>query len=60
MQIVSDQAGKPKAHFEVHPSSRVPKEMARINPWVNETAPCEKQEIRQPVGLSAVAHLEIV
>ncbi len=59
MQIVSGHAGKPKLHFEVHPSSRVPKEMARIFAWFNETPPCEKQEIRRTIMTSAVAHLNI-
>jgi Fic family protein len=39
MEIVSGPIHKPKVHFEVPPSAKIPKEMARFIAWFNRTAP---------------------
>lgn len=56
-KIVSNQAGKPKAYFEVHTSSRMPKDMTRFIAWFNETALCGKHDFQQRVVQSVIEHL---
>ena len=57
MQIISGPVGKWKVHFEAPPSEKVPGEMARFINWFNITTPGEKQEIKNPMLRSAIAHL---
>ncbi|MDX2415882.1 MAG: Fic family protein [Xanthomonadales bacterium] len=57
MQIISGPAGKLKVHFEATPSEKVAGEMKRFIDWFNKTAPGEKEEIKNPILRSAIAHL---
>ncbi len=57
MQIISGPIGKWKIHFEAPPSDKVPEEMANFINWFNSTAPEGKDEIKNPVIRSAIAHL---
>ena len=57
MQIISGPIGKRKVHFEAPPSNQVPAEMAAFINWFNNTALGAKNEIKNPVIRSAIAHL---
>lgn len=57
MQIISGPIGKWKTHFEAPPSDNVPEEMAKFLNWFNRTALKGKDEIKNPLLRSAVAHL---
>ena len=57
MQIISGPVGKWKVHFEAPPSEKVPGEMVRFINWFNKTTPGEKEEIKNPILRSAIAHL---
>ena len=57
MQIISDPAGKWKVHFEAPPSEKVPGEMRRFINWFNKTNPGEKEEIKNQILRSAIAHI---
>jgi len=57
MQIISGPVGKWKVHFEAPPSEKVPGEMVRFINWFNITTPGEKEEIKNPMLRSAIAHL---
>lgn len=57
MQIISGPVGRWKVHFEAPPSGQVPAEMTGFIDWFNETAPSAKNEIKNPVVRSAIAHL---
>jgi len=57
MQIISGPVGKWKVHFEAPPSDKVPGEMGRFINWFNKTASGGKEEIKNPVLRSAIAHL---
>jgi Fic family protein len=57
MQVISGPVGKWKVHFEAPPSVKVPGEMERFINWFNKTTPGEKEEIKNPILRSAIAHL---
>ncbi|MBL1277847.1 MAG: Fic family protein [Ectothiorhodospiraceae bacterium] len=57
MQIISGPIGKWKVHFEAPPSVNVPEEMKIFINWFNATAPKAKEEIKNPLLRSAIAHL---
>jgi len=57
MQVISGPIGKWKVHFEAPPSKNVPEEMKQFIHWFNDTTPNEKNEIKNPVLRSAIAHL---
>ena len=57
MQLISGPIGKWKIHFVAPPSDKVPEEMAKFIDWFNRTAPNGKDEIKNPVIRSAIAHL---
>ncbi len=57
MQVISGAIGKWKVHFEAPPSDRVPEEMVGFVNWFNKTAPGEKDDIKNPILRSAIAHL---
>ena len=57
MQIISGPVGKWKVHFEAPSSEKVPSEMARFINWFNKTAPGKKEEIKNLILRSAIAHL---
>lgn len=56
MQVVSGLIGKEVIHYEAPPSNIVPDEMRRFIKWFNESAPGERNEIKQPAVRSAIAH----
>ena len=57
MQIISGPVGNWTVHFEAPPSERVPAEMVRFINWFNKTTPGEKEDVRNPILRSAIAHL---
>lgn len=57
MQVISGAIGKWIIHFEAPPSNKVPKEITNFIDWFNSTAPDGKNEIKNPVIRSAIAHL---
>lgn len=57
MQVVSGSLGKEEVHFEAPPSSQIPAEMDLFIEWFNDTAPNGKEEIRNAIVRSAIAHL---
>ena len=57
MQVVSGPVGREKVHFEAPPSDQVPLEMKDYVKWFNESCPGGKNEIRNSVIFSAIAHL---
>jgi len=57
MQIISGPVGRSKVHFEAPPSEKVPGEMRRFINWFNKTMPGEKEEIKNQILRSAIAHL---
>jgi Fic family protein len=57
MRVVTGAYGKEKVHFVAPPSEQVPGEMKSFIKWFNDTGLGEKNEIKNPVIRSAIAHL---
>lgn len=57
MQVVSGAIGKETVHFEAPPSKRMPREMFRFISWFNNSGPGGKQEIKNALVRSAIAHV---
>lgn len=57
IQVISGPVGNVKVHFEAPPSDRVPREMQGFIEWFNGTGAGKKNEIKNPIVRSAIAHL---
>lgn len=56
MQVVSGAIHAPRVHFEAPPSSKMPKEMARLVRWFNRTAPTGVEPL-PALTRAGIAHL---
>jgi len=57
MQIVSGPYGREKVHYEAPPATQVPKEMARLIDWYNQTSPLSGDREILGIARAGIAHL---